>query len=42
VMGIIPLFLFHWGEANALFYWKISLINKERSLRRWIAQQNIN
>ena len=25
-MGIIP--LFDWGEGNALFFWKISLINK--------------
>ena len=28
-MGIIP--LFDWGEANALFLCKISLINKARS-----------
>ena len=28
-MGIIP--LFDWGEANALFYGKIFLINKARS-----------
>ena len=29
-MGIIQLF-FNWGEANALFYEKFSLINKARS-----------
>ena len=28
-MGIIP--LFDWGEANALFYEKFTLINKARS-----------
>ena len=28
-MGIIP--LFDWGEANALFYGKFTLINKARS-----------
>ena len=28
-MGIIP--LFDWGEANALFLWKFTLINKARS-----------
>jgi len=38
-MGIIP--LFYWGEANALFLWKNSLINKERSLREWITKKHI-
>ena len=28
-MGIIP--LFDWGEANALFYGKFTLINKAKS-----------
>ena len=30
-MGIIP--LFDWGEANALFFGKFSLINR---VRKWI------
>ena len=28
-MGILP--LFYWGEANALFYGKFTLINESRS-----------
>jgi hypothetical protein len=36
VMGIYPLFT--WGEANALFLWKFTLINKNRSINKEVLE----